>query len=74
MISNADTAKKISELMLEFFQRLDESVEMVRGTSPPEETATYNKSIGRVVGPIVMNVLQPLYEKNPSLKPANWDR
>ena len=73
MISNADTAKKISELMLEVFQRLDESVEMVQGTCPPEETARYKKSIGRVVGPIVMNVLEPLYEKNPSLKPANWD-
>jgi hypothetical protein len=73
MLSNADTAKQISEQMLEVFRRLDESVELVRGTCSPEEAATYCKSIGRVVGPIVMNVLEPLYEENPSLKPANWD-
>jgi hypothetical protein len=73
MISNADTAKLISELMLDIFQRVDESVDMVKKTCSPEYAAAYKKAAGRVVGPIVMDVLEPLYKQNPTLKPSNWD-
>jgi hypothetical protein len=73
MISDANTAKQINELMLDVFRRLDESVDVVRKTCSPEETAAYQKAVGRVVGPIVMDVLEPLYVKNPTLKPLNWD-
>ena len=73
MISNANTAKQISELMLDLFRRIDESVAMVKATCSPEEAAAYQKAVGRVAGPIVMDVLEPLYEKNPTLKPPNWD-
>lgn len=73
MISNANVAKQISDLMLELFRRVDESVAMVRETCTPEEAAAYQKAAGRVVGPIVMDVLEPLYAKHPVLKPHNWD-
>ncbi|MCU1308939.1 MAG: hypothetical protein JWO20_64 [Candidatus Angelobacter sp.] len=73
MISNSDVAKQISELMLDLFRRVDESVDMVKETCPPEEAAAYQKAAGRVAGPIVMDVLEPLYAKNPKLKPPNWD-
>jgi hypothetical protein len=73
MISNVDVARQISELMLELFRRVDESVDMVKATCSPEEAAAYQKAAGRVAGPIVMDVLEPLYNKNPMLKPADWD-
>jgi hypothetical protein len=73
VITNANTAKQISELMLDVFRRVDESVAMVKKTCSPEEAAAYQKAVGRVAGPIVMDVLEPLYEKNPTLKLANWD-
>ena len=53
MISNANVAKQISDLMLELFRRVDESVAMVRETCTPEEAAAYQKAAGRVAGPIV---------------------
>jgi hypothetical protein len=66
-------AKEISELMLDLFRRVDESVVMVKETCSPEEAAAYQKAAGRVAGPIVMDVLEPLYDKHPALKPHNWD-
>lgn len=73
MISNANVAKQISDLMLDLFRRVDESVAVVRETCTPEETAAYQKAAGRVAGPIVIDVLEPLYDKHPALKPHNWD-
>ena len=73
MIKNPDVARQISDLMNELFQRLYESTELVKSTCAPEEFAAYNRAVGRVVGPIVMDVMEPLYEENPGLKPANWD-
>jgi hypothetical protein len=72
MISNNETAQTISELMLDIFRRVDESVATVRMTCLPEEAAAYQRAAGRVAGPIVLDVLEPLYEKHPGLKPPNW--
>jgi len=73
MITNSDTAARISELMLDVFRRVDESVVMVKDTCSPEEAAAYQKAVGRVAGAVVMDVLEPLYMTNPGLKPPNWD-
>ncbi len=73
MISNPNTARQISELMLDLFRKVDESIVMVKETCQREEAAAYQKAVGRVAGPIVMDVLEPLYEKNPALKPPKWD-
>ena len=73
MISNSDVAKQISDLMLDIFRRVDESVATVKTKCPLDEALVYKKAVGRVAGPIVMEVLEPLYAKHPSLKPSNWD-
>jgi len=73
MIKNPNTAKQISELMHDVFRRLDESTQLVKSTCSAEDFAAYNKGIGRVLGEVVMNVMEPLYESNPTLKPSNWD-
>jgi hypothetical protein len=73
MLSNSDTAKRVSELMLDIFRRVDESVAMVKESCGGEEAAAYSKAVGKVAGAVVMDVLEPLYEQNPSLKPSNWD-
>src|SRR5579862_2040379 len=64
MIKNPAVAKQVSELMLDVFRRLDESTHMVKETCSPEEFSAYNKAVARVVGPIVMDVLKPLYVDN----------
>ena len=73
MLSNPDVAKEVSVLMMDIFCRIDESVQAVRKSCSADEAGAYSKAVGRVAGAVVMNVLEPLYEKNPSLKPSNWD-
>lgn len=73
MISNADIAKQISELMLDVFRRLDESVTTVQEGCHPDEVVLFRKSVGKVIYPILFDLLEPLYSQHPSLKPPNWD-
>ena len=73
MITDVNIAKQISDLMLDVYRQLEESVEMVKKSCPPEEHAAYKRAVGRVVARIVLDVAEPLYEKNATLKPPNWD-
>lgn len=73
MISNLQIAEKIKDLMLDVFRRVDESVNMVKENCPADEAAAYKKAAGKVAGAVYMDVLEPLYERNPALKPSGWD-
>jgi hypothetical protein len=69
MIREQRIAKQISDLMLEFGARLDRSVELVAANCSPEEFAAYRRAVGKVMGEILLAVLNPLYDEHPSLKP-----
>jgi hypothetical protein len=73
MISNPDTAKRVSDALQEMFAKLCESCELVRATCSPEEHSAYLKATSRVANGIVFDVMEPLYVRHPDLKPANWD-
>ena len=73
MINNPETAKQISDLMMDIFTRLCDSCQSVKERCSPEEYAAYKKATARIANGIVFDVMEPLYEKNPALKPANWD-
>lgn len=72
MIKHANTARQISDLRLDIYRRLDESTAAVRKTCTSEEAAAYQKAIGRVIYPIIFDVLEPLYVEHPALKPPKW--
>jgi hypothetical protein len=57
---------------MDIFVRVDESVAMVRVSRGEEEANAYSKAAGKVAGAVAMDVLEPLYQKNPNLKPSNW--
>ncbi len=73
MISEPQTAKQISDLMKEIFDRLVESCNTVEKHCSAEEYTAYKKATARLASDIVFDVMEPLYEKNPNLKPANWE-
>lgn len=74
MISNAVIAKQVSDLAHEFELKLQESLERVKEACPPEEYAAYKNATGKVVSRIVFDLLEPLYDRNPTLKPPQWDQ
>ncbi|MGB8592986.1 MAG: hypothetical protein WA674_08380 [Candidatus Acidiferrales bacterium] len=73
MIGDAQIAKQVSDLMIEFSGRLDGSIATVRDQCSPEEFATYRRAVGRIMGEMLLEVLNPLYAEHPSLKPAEME-
>jgi hypothetical protein len=73
MIENVAVAKQITELMTDIFNRLCGTCEIVREQCSPEEHKAYLKATSRIACGIVFDVMEPLYERHPELKPANWD-
>ena len=73
MITNATAAKQVSDLMAEIGDRLMDSLAAAKDSCSPEEYREYHAAVGKVMGSILINVLEPLYNANPELKPAGWD-
>ncbi len=69
MITNADTAKHVSELMLDITAQLNQSVFLVQERGSAEEFALYRRAVGGIMAEILLEVLNPLYREHPGLKP-----
>ncbi len=73
MIEDPTVANKIAEIMQDCTARLDKSVALVQDECGPEELKIYRRAVGKVMGELLLEVLNPLYAKHPSLKPPGWD-
>jgi hypothetical protein len=73
MITDALTARQISELMIEFSGRLDSSLIAVRESCSPEEFKTYRRAVGKILGEMLLEVMNPLYKQHPSLEPPGFE-
>jgi len=73
MITNANTAKRISDLMLDISDQLDESIAAVGKTCPTEEFEQYRQAVARILGQIPPGVLNSLYREHPLLKPPGFE-
>ena len=69
MVKDELVATKISELMLDIGKRLDASILMVMENGSPQEFKAYRAIVGRLMGDILLEILNPLYLQHPSLKP-----
>ncbi len=69
MIADKFVAAKISELMIRQGKELNESVGMVKSSCSEEEFVIYQKAIGKIMGCILLDVMNPLYKMHPELKP-----
>jgi hypothetical protein len=69
MVEREETAAKISELILEFLEKLNASVVQVRNECSPAEFETYRTAVATIIGNIVLEVMNPLYRRHPHLKP-----
>jgi hypothetical protein len=74
MISDPKIAREIIERMVDLGDRAQETMKTVEEKCSPEDFKTYKKAIGRVVGAIVFDVIAPIYDVHPELKPPGWDK
>jgi hypothetical protein len=65
------TAKQISVLMLEYGAKLDESVKLVKQTCSEDDFRKYRDAVGKVLGYMLLDIMNPLYKEHPDLKPPD---
>ena len=73
LIEDADTARYLSELLLDVNARLIESIHKVEESCSVEESAIYKMRLGRLINSIFESLLEPIYEDHPALKPRGLD-
>ena len=69
MISDRAVAEQVSRLMLNLGRELNDSVKLVQDSCSPEELNAYRSAVGKVMGEVLLAVLNPLYAAHPELKP-----
>ena len=62
-------AKRVSALMLEYGAKLDESISLVMAHCNEEEFKRYRQSVGHILGYMLLEIMNPLYDEHPDLKP-----
>lgn len=69
MINDPKVAKQISELMLEYGKKLDHSVKLVLENCSKQELFDYRRAVGKIMGDILTEIMNPLYANHPDLRP-----
>lgn len=68
-----EIAQEISQEMNDILARLDETIRLVMDNCTEEEFNGFRAAVGRVMGAVVLDVLNPLYRMNPEVKPDGYD-
>jgi hypothetical protein len=55
--------------MIEFGGRLNNSIITVKEACPSQEFKAYRLAVGKIMGEMLLEVMNPLYAEHPSLKP-----
>ena len=63
------TALRVSETAQEALGQLDLSIHAVQAASAQPEFETFRTVVGKIMGAIVVEVLQPLYAEHPDIVP-----
>lgn len=74
MIKRKDIAAELNKLMLEYAAKLDASVELVQKECDKEDFEAYRDGVGKIMGCMLFEVINPLYEKYPELTPKEMKR
>lgn len=70
MVGNKHIAKQISDLMLEYGAKLDNSIVLVMENCPEAEFERYRLATAKVLAEMLLEIMNPLYAEHPDLKPA----
>ena len=66
---NQEVATKVIELMLDVGARLDNSVALVQDNCSEAEFCAYRQAVGKLMGTMLLDIMNPVFDKYPELKP-----
>ena len=70
LVIKRDIAETISKLMLEYGAKLDDSVRLVMDNCPAEDFHAYRLAVGKIMGEMLTEVMNPLYREHPDSQTA----
>ena len=70
MIKNKKIAKEVSDLMLSIGDKLDGSVALVKEECDQEDFKKYRLAVGKVLGEMLLEIMNPIYDEHPDIKPV----
>ncbi len=73
MISSPEVAKRVNALMLEIGAKLNASIADVGSSCPEEEFANYRHVVGKIMGAMLLEIMNPIYAAHPGLKPSQLE-
>ena len=73
MISSPEVAEKVNALMLEIGAKLNASIADVESSCPEEEFANYRRVVGKIMGAMLLDIMNPIYAVHPELKPSQLE-
>ncbi|MEL7525146.1 MAG: hypothetical protein AAFN16_05225 [Pseudomonadota bacterium] len=68
-----EAAAQVVDLFIEFGARLDQSVSLVQQSSSESELKTYRRSVGKLMGRMLLEIMNPIFEAYPDLKPEGLE-
>jgi hypothetical protein len=72
MITNKRVAKQISELMIDYSEKLNDSIILVKESCSKDEFEKYRDAVSYIMANMSTRVMYPLYLENPELKPEGF--
>lgn len=69
---NKQTAKHVVTVMTEVSAKLNDSVRFVRDESDSDSFNSYRDSVGKVMGAMFFDIINPILEEYPDLKPEGF--
>jgi hypothetical protein len=66
-----ETAQSVLALMFEYGGKLNDAMLMIRETSDGEEFARYRRAIGNVLDSAFEEIINPILEEHPDLRPES---
>ena len=69
MINDKEIAREIVRVMLDAGARIDETVALVQERGTPDELAKYRQAAGVVMSDLLFEVMNPIFERHPDLRP-----
>lgn len=70
VIADQRVAAVIAQLMLEYGAKLDESVAKVQSVCTEDELNEYKQVVGKIMGLMLTDVMNPIFKTHPALKPS----
>lgn len=64
-----EVATEIVDLMVEFGDRLNQSVALVKDNCSEDELDSYRRAVGKIMGGMLLDVMNPIFDEHPDLKP-----